>query len=75
MVEVTDPNVIARSGEKFHPIVVPSSDLAAPISGTVFQIIAGNFLSPWQRRSDRIIGPSQLDRSETTSAPINTEGI
>lgn len=38
MVEITDPDVIAKSGEKFHPIVVPSSDPADSISGTVFEI-------------------------------------
>ncbi|WP_018236949.1 gamma-glutamylcyclotransferase family protein [Ensifer sp. BR816] len=38
LVEITDPDVIAKSGEKYHPIVVPSSDPADAISGTVFQI-------------------------------------
>jgi hypothetical protein len=40
MVEITDPDVIATSGEKFHPIVVPSSDPADLVSGTVFKITA-----------------------------------
>ena len=26
MVEITDPDVLAASGERFHPIVSPSSD-------------------------------------------------
>ena len=38
MVEITDPEVLAKSGERFHPIVVPSSDPADAISGTVFLI-------------------------------------
>ena len=37
MVEITDPDVLAKSGEKFHPIVVPSSDPEDSIAGTVFE--------------------------------------
>lgn len=40
MVEITDPDVLAKSGEKFHPIVVPSNDPADSIAGTVFRITA-----------------------------------
>lgn len=38
MVEITDPEVLKTSGERFHPIVVPSSDPNDTVSGTVFQI-------------------------------------
>lgn len=38
MVEITDPEVLAKSGEQFHPIVVPSAEPGDAISGTVFLI-------------------------------------
>ena len=38
MVEITDPDVLATSGEKFHPIVVASGDPSDEISGKVFEI-------------------------------------
>jgi len=39
MVEITDPDVLAKSGKRFHPIVMPGGrDDRVP--GTVFQITA-----------------------------------
>ncbi len=38
IVEITDPDVLAKSGERFHPIVVPSSDQEDRVEGTVFSI-------------------------------------
>jgi hypothetical protein len=38
MVEITDPDVIAKSGERFHPIVMPSENPEDAVSGKVFQI-------------------------------------
>ena len=38
LVEITDPDVLATSGERFHPVVVPSGDPADEVAGTVFQI-------------------------------------
>jgi hypothetical protein len=38
MVEITDPDVIAKSGERFHPIVMPSESPEDAVSGKVFQI-------------------------------------
>lgn len=40
MVEITDPEVLAASGERFHPIVSPSGDPADEVTGTVFHISA-----------------------------------
>ncbi|HJS36041.1 MAG TPA: gamma-glutamylcyclotransferase family protein [Pseudoxanthomonas sp.] len=40
MVEVTDPAVLAASGERFHPIVSPSGDPTDEVAGTVFRISA-----------------------------------
>ncbi len=37
-VEITDPDVLATSGERFHPIVEASADPADKVAGTVFQI-------------------------------------
>lgn len=38
LVEITDPDVLAQSGERFHPIVSRSGDAADRIAGTVFEI-------------------------------------
>ena len=40
MVEITDPAVLAASGERFHPIVSPSGDPADEVAGAVFRISA-----------------------------------
>ena len=40
MVEITDPDVLAASGERFHPIVSASSDPSDEVAGTVFRISA-----------------------------------
>lgn len=37
-VEITDPRVLATSGERFHPIVVKSVNPADRVSGAVFEI-------------------------------------
>jgi gamma-glutamylcyclotransferase (GGCT)/AIG2-like uncharacterized protein YtfP len=39
MVEITDPDVLAKSGEAFHPIVMPGRK-DDQVSGTVFEITA-----------------------------------
>ena len=39
-VEITDPDVLAKSGERFHPIVVPTDDLGEKVDGMVFEITA-----------------------------------
>ncbi len=38
LLEITDPDVLATSGERFHPIVVPSADPADEVAGTVFRV-------------------------------------
>ncbi len=38
LLEITDPEVLKISGERFHPIVVPSPDPADTVAGTVFWI-------------------------------------
>lgn len=38
MVEITDPDVLAKSGERFHPIVVPSDNMTDEVPGMVFEI-------------------------------------
>lgn len=40
LVEITDPEVLAASGEKFHPIVSASANAADEVAGTVFRITA-----------------------------------
>jgi gamma-glutamylcyclotransferase (GGCT)/AIG2-like uncharacterized protein YtfP len=39
MVEITDPDVLAKSGKRFHPIVMPGGP-ADQVPGTVFEISA-----------------------------------
>jgi hypothetical protein len=38
LIEITDPDVLATSGERFHPIVTASGDPADEVAGTVFSI-------------------------------------
>lgn len=38
MLEITDPDVLAKSGERFHPGVVPSENPADEVAGKVFRI-------------------------------------
>jgi len=38
LVEITDPDVLTKSGERFHPIVSRSGNSADRVAGTVFLI-------------------------------------
>jgi gamma-glutamylcyclotransferase (GGCT)/AIG2-like uncharacterized protein YtfP len=38
MIEITDPEVIRKSGKSFHPIVAASADPGDTVPGKVFQI-------------------------------------
>lgn len=38
LVEITDPDVIAKSGQRFHPIVTETGNPADGIAGMVFAI-------------------------------------
>jgi gamma-glutamylcyclotransferase (GGCT)/AIG2-like uncharacterized protein YtfP len=38
MVEITDPEVVEKSGARFHPIVLPSTNPGDEVDGKVFQI-------------------------------------
>jgi len=38
VVEITDPEVIRKSGERFHPIVAASGDPSDEVAGKVFRI-------------------------------------
>lgn len=40
LLEISDPEVLKISGERFHPIVLPSDDLSDQVAGTVFWITA-----------------------------------
>jgi len=40
MVEITDPDVLRQSGQRFHPLVVPSSRDGDEVAGKVFRITA-----------------------------------
>ncbi len=38
--EITDPNVLAISGEKYHPIIVATGNYQDKVSGMIFEITA-----------------------------------
>ncbi len=38
LVEITDPDVLAKSGKRFHPIVTRSDISSDRVAGTVFEI-------------------------------------
>jgi gamma-glutamylcyclotransferase (GGCT)/AIG2-like uncharacterized protein YtfP len=40
MVEITDPDVLKKSGERYHPIVLPSGNPDDAVAGKVFLITA-----------------------------------
>ena len=40
LTQLADPDVLAASGERFHPIVSPSSDPSDEVAGMVFRISA-----------------------------------
>jgi len=39
-IEITDPEVIRKSGERFHPIVLATGNVSDEVKGKVFQITA-----------------------------------
>lgn len=38
LLEISNPEVVAVSGSKHHPIVVPSNDLTDTVDGMVFEV-------------------------------------
>jgi gamma-glutamylcyclotransferase (GGCT)/AIG2-like uncharacterized protein YtfP len=38
MIEISDPDVVATSGAKFHPMVIETGDASDEVCGTVFLI-------------------------------------
>lgn len=40
MIEITDPEVLRQSGQRFHPLVVPSATPGDEVAGKVFRITA-----------------------------------
>lgn len=38
MLKITDPDVLATSGERFHPVVLRTGDPSDSVAGTVFAI-------------------------------------
>jgi hypothetical protein len=44
-VEIRDPDVLAKSGERFHPIVSPTGNPNDEVDGTVFEITAAELAS------------------------------
>lgn len=44
MLEITDPDVLAESGERFHPIVSQSGNDSDRVEGTVFYVSSDELL-------------------------------
>jgi len=45
LIEINDPSVLAKSGKRFHPIVVQTGDEADRVSGTAFELTAAELAS------------------------------
>jgi hypothetical protein len=45
MVEIADPDVVAKSGSKFHPIITKTSDPNSEVPGTLFLITEAELLA------------------------------
>lgn len=45
MIEITDPDVIAKSGSRWHPMVEPSNDPADAVEGMLFHLSAQELAS------------------------------
>lgn len=45
MVEITDPDVLRKSGQTFHPIVVQSDNSTDEVNGKVFRITEAELAS------------------------------
>lgn len=45
MIEITDPDVIAKSGTRWHPMVEPSSDPADAVEGMIFRLTTAELAS------------------------------
>ncbi|WP_420144487.1 gamma-glutamylcyclotransferase family protein [Sphingobium sp.] len=45
MIEITDPDVIAKSGTRWHPMVQPSDDPADAVEGLLFRLTAQDIAS------------------------------
>ncbi|HUD91933.1 gamma-glutamylcyclotransferase family protein [Sphingobium sp.] len=45
MIEISDPDVIAKSGTRWHPMVEPSDDPADAVGGLVFRLTSQDIAS------------------------------
>lgn len=61
MVEITDPEVLAKSGKRFHPIVMPGQP-QDQVPGTVFEISAAELaaadayeVADYKRQAARLV--------------------
>ena len=45
LLEITDPDVVAKRGKRFHPIVVRSGDAADRVEGVVLEITPAELAS------------------------------
>ena len=46
LVRITDPHILARSGEAMHPILTPSDDPSDEVAGMVFQVTPSELAQP-----------------------------
>ncbi|MES1201668.1 MAG: gamma-glutamylcyclotransferase family protein [Pseudomonadota bacterium] len=66
MAEITDPDVLAKSGERFHPIVIRTDKDADRVAGAVFEITPDELaaadryeVSDYERVSARLASGTQ----------------
>jgi len=45
MIEISDPDVIAKSGTRWHPMVEPSDDVEDAVEGTLFRLTEADVAS------------------------------
>ena len=59
MVEITDPEVLRASGQKFHPIVSPTGMPADEVAGQVFRITPAELAAAddYEVSTTRVLAP------------------
>jgi gamma-glutamylcyclotransferase (GGCT)/AIG2-like uncharacterized protein YtfP len=65
MIEITDPDVIAKSGMRWHPMVEPSDNPADAVEGLVFRITEADLASADAYEVDYVRRPVQLRSGAT----------
>ncbi|WP_260928397.1 gamma-glutamylcyclotransferase family protein [Novosphingobium sp. 9] len=65
LIEISDPEVIAKSGSRWHPMIERSDDPADAVDGTVFSITAAELASADAYEVDYVRRPVLLRSGAT----------